>query len=406
MRDKVLQGSVPSVKNNMGYLLLVVGAVAGVLFLEGLSIKSLIYGLSVILIFTAGILIGLRQQKVLKEKLEQQRQQERAQLEKERVPHEFIESMEYAIGQLCDLTGKQVDLSREQTEDAVRTLSKRFSGLVKSLTAAVEASKTTASGVDSENSQNNIVVVFERSRDKLSNLVDRMAQSTQMRENLKHQVAELVSHTDDLKNMANSVENIASQTNLLALNAAIEAARAGEMGRGFAVVADEVRELSIQSGKAGEQIVKMVNTVNEAMKLTLLSAEQASIQDEAAETEARDAINIVLKELHDVTGGLAESSSMLKDVSIGIVKEINDILVSLQFQDRVSQILVHVVDSLHQFSDVMADKQKQRVQGIFEKYCLTSLLDSLRKGYTTEEQHRLHDGESAGGPEEKEVEFF
>ena len=314
--------------------------------------------------------------------------------------------MEYAIGQLCDLTGKQVDLSREQTEDAIRTLSKRFSGLVKSLTAAVEASKTTASGVDSENSQNNIVVVFERSRDKLSNLVDRMAQSTQMRENLKHQVAELVSHTDDLKNMANSVENIASQTNLLALNAAIEAARAGEMGRGFAVVADEVRELSIQSGKAGEQIVKMVNTVNEAMKLTLLSAEQASIQDEAAETEARDAINIVLKELHDVTGGLAESSSMLKDVSIGIVKEINDILVSLQFQDRVSQILVHVVDSLHQFSDVMADKQKQRVQGIFEKYCLTSLLDSLRKGYTTEEQHRLHDGESAGGPEEKEVEFF
>ena len=90
MRDKVLQGSVPSVKNNMGYLLLVVGAVAGVLFLEGLSIKSLIYGLSVILIFTAGILIGLRQQKVLKEKLEQQRQQERAQLEKERVPNEFI----------------------------------------------------------------------------------------------------------------------------------------------------------------------------------------------------------------------------------------------------------------------------------------------------------------------------
>lgn len=385
-------------------MLLIIGVLVAVLLFEGITSKSLLYSLLVAGVFTGWLLLTKHQGKVFKKNLDQQWQETIDGLKKERAPQAFIESMEYAIGQLCELTGKQVELSRMQTEEAIKTLSKRFGGLVTNLTAAVNTSQS-AGGIDGDN-EHNVVAVFDGSRDKLSHLVDRMAQSTQMRENLKYQVAELVGHTDDLKNMANSVESIASQTNLLALNAAIEAARAGEMGRGFAVVADEVRELSIQSGKAGEQIVLMVNTVNDAMKLTLLSAEQASIQDEAAESEAREVINIVLGELHGITAGLVDSSTILKDVSIDIVKEINDILVSLQFQDRVSQILVHVVQSMHQFSDVMADKQKQRLQGIFEAYNLADLLADLQKGYTTEEQRRLHNGESVGGPEEVEIDFF
>lgn len=387
------------------FSLMIAGGIAGVLLMEGATGKALLYITFISGALTAALALSKHRERQLVMKLERHWQAEFEKLKKERIPREFIDSMESAIGELCELSGKQVDLSRTQTEEAVNTLSKRFAGLVKNLNAAIEASKTTAGGLSGEGGHN-IVAVFESSRDKLTRLVDRMAQSTSMRDNLRYQVKELVEHTDDLKNMASSVENIASQTNLLALNAAIEAARAGEMGRGFAVVADEVRELSIQSGKAGEKIVDMVNRVNESMRLTLLSAEQASIQDEAAESEAREAINVVLEELHDVTDGLSTSSNMLKEVSIGIVKEINDILVSLQFQDRVNQILAHVKQSMHQFSVVMADKQRQRLQGVYEQYDLSGLLEQLHKGYTTEEQRRIHKGEEAGGPEDVEVEFF
>ena len=54
------------------------------------------------------------------------------------------------------------------------------------------------------------------------------------------------------------IKLIAMQTNLLALNATIEATTAGDAGKGFAVVANEIKELANQSGKAAEDIARMI----------------------------------------------------------------------------------------------------------------------------------------------------
>lgn len=67
-----------------------------------------------------------------------------------------------------------------------------------------------------------------------------------------------------IRDMANTISDIADQTNLLALNAAIEAARAGEQGKGFAVVAEEVRTLAEESSKAVINIQETTLQVIEA----------------------------------------------------------------------------------------------------------------------------------------------
>ena len=206
--------------------------------------------------------------------------------------------------------------------------------------------------------------------------------------------------------MAEGVEKIASQTNLLALNAAIEAARAGEVGRGFAVVADEVRSLSIQSGKTGRQITETINHFTSSVENTMNEATKSMEQDLLLEEKGSSTIKTVLESLEWMTKGMSESSEILKKESLQIVAEVNEIIMSLQFQDRTSQILLHVVDGLNELPKVIDEQMQKVANGESVKLDVDEILSSLRLSYTTAEEVSLHDGENIETQASNDIELF
>ncbi len=311
------------------------------------------------------------------------------------------------FGKLCEsvlpIWSLQVEAGRTQTADAVTTLAVRFSGLVEKLEAAVSASQSAAGDVDSKQGQDGLVALLTSSQQDLGSIINSLRESTISKHKLLREIDQLASFMDELKQMATEVGSIAMQTNLLALNAAIEAARAGEAGRGFAVVADEVRRLSTLSGETGKRISLGVEQINTAIASTVEASEQSKTRDNELVKHSEAVIGQVVERFHGAASRLTESSSILNEASIGIRDEISDVLVSLQFQDRVSQILSHIRDDMRKLEAYVGECL---VTGQCTPIDTQAWLDELSKTYTTMEQIEMHTGVGTTQSNSSEITFF
>jgi methyl-accepting chemotaxis protein len=92
---------------------------------------------------------------------------------------------------------------------------------------------------------------------------------------------------------------------------------------------------------------------------------------------------------------------------MGIQSEVNQALVELQFQDRVSQIMTQVNKNMDRLPGVLQEQADQFAQThTLEPLNADDLLAELKKTYVMADQHIIHQGGKVEQKNTTDISFF
>ena len=318
---------------------------------------------------------------------------------------DFLDAQTGFAQEVVPVWKRHFSSSIEQMDTAVNQLSERFGGIVDKLDVALRTATQETDSVEGKGSD--LVSVFTKSGQDLRALIEMQQQAMSSMEGMLTKVQGLDRFIAELQDMASDVARIAQQTNLLALNAAIEAARAGDLGRGFAVVAKEFRMLSNQSGETGRRIADKVKVISAAIVDTCTVVRESVAAEDSSMGVAEATVERVLTDFKGITEAFQRSSNLLQDESVSIQSEVNNALVQLQFQDRVSQIMNQVIKNMELLPGVYQQQHDVFVQTkTLQPPDPQEMLGELKKTYVMADQHVIHEGGKVQQSNTTDISFF
>lgn len=301
------------------------------------------------------------------------------------------EALFEAMHELVPIWQATLDGGRRDLEEAVTALSVRFSEICAQLQDRLEEADDATMSARHE-------YLRERASETHSSL-DELREALEAAEQQDNQslkaIRALTEHHNLLGTLSGDVQEIANHINMLSLNAAIEAARAGTGGRGFAVVAGEVRSLARRSLETGERIRNTVRLVGDHVD---------RVNDEVAGNvlTARDARSRNLESIsranHSLSAGvdtvMADAKSMAR-MQLNIERQVNDVIVRLQFQDHLSQVLEHISQTMQDLQDLMEQRSSDG-DSVCYRARLSAVQQQMRQRASTDfERHLMAERQQA-----------
>ncbi|MFZ2403841.1 MAG: methyl-accepting chemotaxis protein [Methylobacter sp.] len=261
----------------------------------------------------------------------------------------YTTELERLLLTISPILSQHVMVSREHTEQEIISLTNRFAGMVNELQQIVDSTDNVLEG----RQHYHLDSVINTSRDLLQPVLESLRQIHQVEQDVRGELHKLSGHMDGLRSIAADAHNLTGQINLLALSATNETPLAGEP------VAGNARKLADDSLQIDQRLDNKVNDIIAAINAALTLSESSAQVDDSTLFQAETNIDQTLSHLSLALTHYRDDVEALRNNAEQVRGEINNVLVALQFQDRVSQILTQVENNLLNLQKTIEKIQQQ-----------------------------------------------
>lgn len=276
---------------------------------------------------------------------------------------EAAQQVEAAVGRVCSSFEGIADRSRETVERATGMLGSEQGG-----GATVEESVAT-------------------SRATISGLLERLERAGEISSMAIAHMQEIDESVRGMESLLGEVQRIAFTNKLIALNAKIEAVHVGELGAGFEVVAEEISRQAAQTHELTEGIAKRIQETRDRAHSAAGSLRGFVEEDRAQSEASRRNAEAALQVLFSVHQRARDSVAMMTSESSRLRDEVSQATVDLQFQDRFSQRVAHVVEVLETVEGMLSAADRGAV--VTRAHGGGSLLEGAQAAYTMHDERQV-----------------
>ncbi|MBP0600326.1 chemotaxis protein [Herbaspirillum sp. LeCh32-8] len=265
-----------------------------------------------------------------------------------------------------------VQLARSQTKSAIDNLTARFVGIHERLGGALNLSQ---GGKNAD-----VLQVIQSAAEQLGGIASALENVLASRQALLLKLEALSASNEDIRRLAQENEQLAGHTGVTDLLSSEQS----------------WQELAERSAENSRQISTRARAVRQQIQAAVGAAGELSAGADGIIENSRAVIDQVVSDFRQSAMKLSATVDQLEGENREVDREVCDILVNLQFQDRISQILDHLQGDIVRL-------QKTDLPGLPSP---EQWLADLEKTYTTQEQRQVHAGQHSHNGPQSQVDFF
>jgi len=277
------------------------------------------------------------------------------------------------LHQVLPIWHGHVELARTQTQAAIDTLSARF--------AAINDRLGHSRQLSSEPREVRMQQLLHDADQQLATLAQALERILQSRQALQGKLEGLAAANDEIRQLALQNEQLAGQTGVSDLLSSEQS----------------WQQLAQRAAANSRQIVLRTKAARQQIQAAVIAAAQLPDGADGVVENSRALIGQVLAGFGQAATALMATVDQMAAENRAVDQEVGEILVNLQFQDRIGQILEQLQGDIARLQASACEAALPSPQ---------QWLAALEQTYTTPEQRQVHVGGGARLTPQAQVDFF